>query len=75
MPAKILVLRGPGTLIERIVAHPTTPSPFSPGFLYDRKKLSQLYQNESYPYLKGVKCAHSEVVSLLDDIIECILSL
>ena len=49
--------------------------PFSLGFLYDKKKLSQLCRSRSYPCLKGVKCAHSEVVSLLNDDIECILSL
>ena len=32
---------GWGTLTERVVAHPTTLSPFPPGFLYDRKKLNQ----------------------------------
>ena len=40
--ATVLVLRGLGTLTERVVAHPTTLSPFPPGFLYDRKKLNQL---------------------------------
>ena len=48
---------------------------FRPGFLCDRKKLSKLCRSGSYPCLKGVKCAHSEVVSLLDDVIEFILSL
>ena len=68
--ATVLLLRGRGILTERVVTHPTTLFPFSPGFLYDRKKLSQLRRNGSYPCLKGVKCAHSEVVSLLDDVIE-----
>jgi len=68
----VLLLRGRGILTELVVAHPTT---LSPGFLYDRKKLSQLCQNASYPCLKGVKCAYSKVVSLLDGVIECILSL
>ena len=67
--------RGWGILTERVVAHPTTLSPFSPGFLYDRKKLTQLCRNASHPCLKGVQCARSEVVSLLDDVIECIHSL
>ena len=42
MPATVLVLRGLGTLTERVVGHPTTISPFPPGFLCDRKKLNQL---------------------------------
>jgi len=71
----VLVLRDQGILTECVVTHPTILSPFSPGFLYDRNKLSQLYRNGSYLYLKGVKGAHSEVVSLLDDVLECILSL
>ena len=75
MPTTVLVLRDLGILTERVVVHPTSLSLFAPGFLYDRKKLSQLCRNGSYPCLKGVKCAHSEVVSLLDDVIECILSL
>ena len=75
LPITVLVLRGRGILTERMVAHPITRSLFSPGFLYDRKKLSQLCRNGSYPRLKGVKCAQSEVVTLLDDVIECILSL
>ena len=66
---------GRETLTEHVVAHPTTLFPFSPGFLYGRKKLSQLCRSRSYPCLKGVKCAHNKVVSLLNDVIECVLSL
>ena len=72
---RLWVSRGPGILTKCVVAHPTTLSPFSLGFLCNMKKLSQLFRNGSYPCLKGVKCAYSEVVSLLNDVIECILSL
>jgi len=46
LPATVLVLKGRGTLEERMVAHPTTRSSFSHGFLCDRKKLSLLCRME-----------------------------
>jgi len=33
-------------------------SPFSPGSLYDRKKLSQISPDGTYSCLQGVVCAH-----------------
>jgi len=50
--------KGLGSLTERVVAHPTTLSPFSLGFLYDRKTLSQLCSDGIYSHLQGVMCAY-----------------
>jgi len=35
--------------------------PFPPGFLCDRKKLSQLCQDGVYSHLQGVMCAYSHI--------------
>ena len=43
-----------GTLPEYVVAHPTILSSFSPRFLYDMKKLNQLYQDGVCSRLQGV---------------------
>jgi len=36
LPVTVLVLRSRGILTERVVAHPITVSPFSPGLYYDK---------------------------------------
>ena len=50
--------KGAWTLTERVAAHPTTLSPSPPGFLYNRKKLSQICQDGVYSRLQGVMCAY-----------------
>jgi len=53
----ILGLRSRGICTERVVAHPITLFPFSPGFCYDRWKSSCFRELECTPTWKRVMCA------------------
>ena len=75
LPVTVLDLRGSGTPTKCVVAYPTTLSPFPPGFLYDRKKLSQLCQDGTCSCLQGVVCAHLKGSYVFNKVMLCVLSL